>query len=143
MLDVIASSRLLVLFIAILTVSGYGSPVNYSVQALDQDGHYWCDLQDIPSPYGRYGATMDGNILCGGIGSTLYLSQNCIYYKMGSFQNPKDILNEGRWHSSSWGRPYPNSNVLESHIFGGINSPDTTEIVNDVNSLLSYPYIDG
>jgi len=128
---------------AILTVSGY--PANYSVQALDQDGHYLCDLPDMPSPYGRYAATMDGNILCGGQNWTpeLDLTQNCIYYKMGSFQNPMDILNEGRWHSSSWGRPYPNTNVVESHIFGGIYSPNTTEIANDVNSLFSYPYIDG
>ena len=62
---------------------------------------------------------------------------------MGYFQNPQDILNEERWHASSWGRPYPNSNVVESHIFGGRSSPDTTEIANDVNSLFSYPYIDG
>ena len=86
---------------------------------------------------------MEGNILCGGYSFGLNLNQSCSYYKMGSFQNPKDILNEGRWHSSSWGRPYPNSNVLESHIFGGINSPDTTEIADEVNSLFSYPYIDG
>ena len=90
---------------------------------------------------------MDGNMLCGGFGTAgqqhIHTKQNCIYYEMGSFQNPKDILNEGRSFSSSWGRPYPNTNVVESHIFGGYYSPNTTEIANDVNSLFSYPYIDG
>merc|ERR1711973_1020929 len=62
---------------------------------------------------------------------------------MGYFQNPQDILNEERWHSSSWGRPYPNSNVVESHIFGGYYSPYTTVVVNDVNSLPNYNYTDG
>merc|ERR1711973_964132 len=59
-----------------------------------------------------------------------------------------DILNEIRLHSSSWGRPHPNSNVLESHVFGGIfpiiDQPfNTTEIANDVDSTPSYNYPDG
>ena len=104
-----------------------------------------CDLPDMPSPYGRYGATMDGNILCGGQNWSpeLDLTQNCIYYKMGSFQNPQDILNEERWHSSSWGRPYPASNVGVSHIYAGAYSPDTSEVANDAKSNPSYNYTEG
>jgi len=124
---------------AILIVSGLPEPnANNSVQALDQDGNYWCDLPDIPIPYGRFGATMDGNILCGG--QYYPLSKNCIYYNMGSWVDPMEILIEERWHSSSWGRPYPNSNVEESHIYGGFYSPNTSEIANYVDSIFSYNY---
>ena len=99
----------------------------------------------MPSPYGRFGATMDGNTLCGGEDENHSgtLPKNCIYYKMGFFQNPQVILNEDRWHSSSWGRPYSASNVGESHIYAGAYSPDTSEIANDVNSNPSYNYTDG
>ena len=52
---------------AILIVGGLPEPnVNNSVQALDQHGNFLCNLPDIPRPYGRFAATMDGNILCGG-----------------------------------------------------------------------------
>ena len=128
------------IFLAILIVSGH--PANYSVQALNHDGHYLCDLPDIPSPYGRFGATMDGHILCGGIENS-NLTNNCICYEMGSWINPLDILIEERWHSSSWGRPLPNSNVLESHIFGGWYSLDTSESANCEDSIFSYNYNDG
>ena len=84
---------------------------------------------------------MDGNILCGGYG---YPSSNdCNVYNMGTWIDYPDILIEARWHSSSWGRPYPNSYVVESHIFGGFDSPNTTVVVNDVNSLPNYNYTDG
>jgi len=129
---------------AILIVSGsntINSAIN-SVQALDHDGYYLCDLPDIPSPYERFGATMDGHILCGGIDNS-NLARNCICYNMGSWINPQDILNEERWHASSWGRPYPNSNVVESHIFGGEYSLNTSEIANCVDSTSSYNYNDG
>jgi len=109
---------------------------------LDQEGNFLCDLPDIPFPYGRFGATMEGNILCGGYGGVV--GQNCIYYNMGSWINPKDILNQPRYVSSSWGRPNPNSNVEESHIYGGYYSPhNTSEIANTVDSNPSYNYIDG
>ena len=77
------------IFLAILIVSGH--PANYSVQALNHDGHYLCDLPDIPSPYGRFGATMDGHILCGGIENS-NLTNNCICYDMGSWINPQDRI---------------------------------------------------
>ena len=85
---------------------------------------------------------MDGHILCGGIENS-NLTNNCICYDMGSWINPQDILNEERWHASSWGRPYPNLNVVESHLFGGGYSPDTTEIAHCDSSSVNYPYIDG
>ena len=56
---------------------------------------------------------------------------------------PQDILNEERWHASSWGRPYPNSNVVESHIFGGWYSLDTSESANCDDSTPEYNYNDG
>ena len=118
-----------------------GATANYSVQALDQDGHYLCDLPDMPSPYGRFGATMDGNILCGGY--VYPNSKSCICYDMGSWFDYPDILNEERWHASSWGRPYPNSNVVESHIFGGWYSLDTSESANCDDSTQKYNYNDG
>ena len=132
-------------FLAILVVSGYpNSNGNGSVQALDQDGNYWCDLPELPSPYKRFGGTMEGNILCGGYSlESIDVSRNCIYYKLGSWINPMDILNEARLHSSSWGRPHPNYNVGESHIYGGTLSPNTSEIANEVNSYPSYNYTDG
>jgi len=125
---------------AILIVAGLPEPnANNSVQALDQDGNYWCDLPDIPTE--RFGATMDGNILCGG--QSYPSSNDCNVYNMGTWIDYPDILIEARWHSSSWGRPYPNSYVVESHIFGGFDSPNTTVVVNDVNSLPNYNYTDG
>jgi len=127
---------------AILIVSGLPDPTaNKSVQALDQDGHYLCDLPDIPIPYGRFGATMDGNILCGGY----YYpnSKSCICYDMGSWFDYPDSLNEERWYASSWGRPYPNSYIEESHIYGGYYSPNTTEIAMCGDSTPSYNYNDG
>ena len=117
---------------------------NNSVQALDQDGNYWCDLPEIPSPYRRYGGTMEGNILCGGIAyEGVDVTRNCIYYYEGSWINPMDILNEERILSSSWGRPHPNYKVGESHIYGGISSPYSSEIANEVKSHPSYNYTDG
>merc|ERR1712243_3268 len=50
------------------------------------------------------------------------------------------MLNEERWHASSWGRQYPPPNVLESHIFGGYYSTDTTEIANCDSSISRYTY---
>jgi len=126
---------------AILIVSGLYASANYSVQALDQDGHYLCDLPDIPIPYGRFGATMDGNILCGGY--VYPNSKSCICYDMGSWFDYPDILNEDRFHASSWGRPYPNLNVVESHIFGGYSLTDSTEIANCGDSTPSQNYNDG
>ena len=112
---------------------------NYSVQALDQDGYYWCDLPDIP--YGRFAATMDGNILCGGY--DFQSSNSCACYDMGSWIDNPGSLNEERFHASSWGRPYPNSYVEESHIYGGYYSPNTTEIAMCGDSTPSYNYNDG
>jgi len=127
---------------AILIVSGAPAPsANSSVQALDQDGNYLCDLPDIPIPYGRFGATMDGNILCGGY--EYPNSNSCICYDMGSWFDYPDILNEERFHASSWGRPYPNSYVEESHIYGGYSLTDTTEIANCGDSTPSQNYNDG
>jgi len=125
---------------AILIVSGLPAPTaNYSVQALDQDGYYLCDLPDIP--YARFGATMDGNILCGGYDSQS--SNSCTCYDMGSWIDNPGSLNEERWHASSWGRPYPNSYAVESHIYGGNYSSDTTEIANCGDSTPSKNYNDG
>jgi len=134
--------------VAILIVGGLPEPqVNNSVQALDQEGNFLCDLPDIPYPYGRYGATMDGNILCGGRsnGGPANLEQNCIYYQGGSWVDPTDTLNEPRWHAVSWGRTYPPFDVDRSHIFGGNISPNTSEIAFEIGSTRNYswPGIDG
>ena len=128
----------------ILIVGGWPEPiVNNSVQALDQDGNFLCDLPDIPHPYGRFSATMDGNILCGGTtnGGPASLLKNCIFYEAGSWVDPADILVDQRLYSVSWGRPNPPLNVDRSHIFGGLyNSTNTTEIAFEIGSNPSYNY---
>jgi len=135
---------------AILIAGGLPEPyVNNSVQVLNHDGTYMCDLPDIPGPYGRYGATMDGNILCGGRsnGGPLDLRRNCIFYdgSSGLFGNPADdVLDHDRWHSTSWGRPDPPSWVDSSHIFGSNYSPmDTSEIAYEIGSTPGQTYSPG
>ena len=110
--------------------------VNNSVQALDPNGDFLCDLPDIPRPYGRYAATMDGNILCGGRsnGGPTYLPKNCIFYEGGPWVDPADILGIQKWHSVSWGRPNPPLNVDQSHIYWFNKS----EIAFEVGSNPSY-----
>jgi len=132
---------------AILIAGGLPEPnVNNSVQVLNHDGTYMCDLPDIPGPYGRYGATMDGNILCGGRsnGGPLDLRRNCIFYNgsTGLFSDPADILDHDRWHSTSWGRPDPPSYVDSSHIFGSYYSY-TSEIAYEIGSTPGQTYSPG
>jgi len=95
-----------------------GKPDTTSVEALTQDGQNLCLLPSLPTQHGRFGHTMDGNIMCGGMSTNYQASKNCIFFKEGSWENPID-LNYARFHHVSWGRSDPPMNVEQSHLFGG------------------------
>ena len=116
-------------FTAFIVSGGYS--VGQSVVALKSDGSNLCTLPDLPSF--RQDHTMNGDIVCGGYGSSQSGVENtCLQLKDGVWQLYQNLLQQRKYHVS-WKRPDGKLQLM-----GGSISPMTSEVVSAEESVKGF-----
>ena len=116
--------------IVVIVVTG-GNPLSaaHSVEALNADGTRLCRLPSLPKI--RLQHSMDGSMICGGVGIT---QKSCIKFQYGAWKTMSFSLQEGRYCHVSWTRSDGKIRLL-----GGAYYPLTSELVSEAGSITGFP----